>query len=154
MSERKAAEKIENEEIIRQRQIAQRIRQNNEIERLKTGKQKQMHVITFGCQQNESDSEKILGMLSEMGYTHTDKKEEADVIIINTCCVRDMVETIPTIISSICSVIDGQASEIISLSAFLLRRNHSVFIVYLIFKDPFYTMKTIITQINSSGDKK
>jgi tRNA-2-methylthio-N6-dimethylallyladenosine synthase len=51
-----------------------------------------MHVITFGCQQNNADSEKIMGMLSEMGYTPTDKKEQADVIIINTCCVRENAE--------------------------------------------------------------
>lgn len=75
-----------------QKEISDRIRQNNELEHLKTGKQKRMHVITFGCQQNESDSEKILGMLSEMGYVNTEKKELADVIIINTCCVRENAE--------------------------------------------------------------
>jgi tRNA-2-methylthio-N6-dimethylallyladenosine synthase len=92
MSERKAAEKIDNEEILRQKQIVRRIKENNELEHQKTGKQKQMRVITFGCQQNNSDSEKIMGMLAEMGYTHTDKKEQADVIIINTCCVRENAE--------------------------------------------------------------
>ncbi|HYF82904.1 MAG TPA: tRNA (N6-isopentenyl adenosine(37)-C2)-methylthiotransferase MiaB [Clostridia bacterium] len=92
MSERKTAEKIDNNELLRQKQITQRIRENNELEQLKTGKQKFMHVITFGCQQNNSDSEKIMGMLAEMGYTHTEKKEQADVIIINTCCVRENAE--------------------------------------------------------------
>lgn len=92
MSERKSPEKIDNNELLKQKQITQRIRQNNEMEHLKTGKQKHMHVITFGCQQNSSDSEKIMGMLAEMGYTHTDKKEQADVIIINTCCVRENAE--------------------------------------------------------------
>jgi tRNA-2-methylthio-N6-dimethylallyladenosine synthase len=92
MSERKAPDKIGNEEILRQKQIAQRIRENNELEQQKTGKQKLMHVITFGCQQNNSDSEKIMGMLSEMGYTHTDNKVQADLIIINTCCVRENAE--------------------------------------------------------------
>lgn len=92
MSERKASEKIDNEELLRQKHITLRIRENNELEHLKTGKQKFMHVITFGCQQNNSDSEKIMGMLAEMGYTHTEKKEQADVIIINTCCVRENAE--------------------------------------------------------------
>lgn len=92
MSERKSPEKIDNNELLKQKQITQRIRQNNEMEHLKTGKQKHMHVITFGCQQNSSDSEKIMGMLAEMGYTHTYKKEQADVIIINTCCVRENAE--------------------------------------------------------------
>ncbi|MHB1391809.1 MAG: tRNA (N6-isopentenyl adenosine(37)-C2)-methylthiotransferase MiaB [Clostridia bacterium] len=92
MSERKAPEKIDNDELLKQKQITLRIRENNELEHLKTGKQKLMHVITFGCQQNSSDSEKIMGMLAEMGYTHTEKKEHADVIIINTCCVRENAE--------------------------------------------------------------
>ncbi|MGE5633298.1 MAG: tRNA (N6-isopentenyl adenosine(37)-C2)-methylthiotransferase MiaB [Caulobacteraceae bacterium] len=92
MSERKAAVAVSNEELMKQKEIAARIRQNNEMEQLKTGKQKFMHVITFGCQQNNSDSEKIMGLLVQMGYTHIDDKEKADVIIINTCCVRENAE--------------------------------------------------------------
>lgn len=92
MSERKAPAKIDQEELLRQKQITQRVRKNNELENLKTGRQKLMHIITFGCQQNNSDSEKIMGMLSEMGYTHTENKKQADVIIINTCCVRENAE--------------------------------------------------------------
>ena len=47
---------------------------------------------TFGCQQNESDTEKINGMLSDMGFKQTDIREEADVIIYNTCAVREHAE--------------------------------------------------------------
>jgi len=46
-------------------------------------------VITFGCQQNVSDSEHLKGMLVNMGYTLTEKEEEADFIIFNTCAVRE-----------------------------------------------------------------
>lgn len=92
MSERKAPERIDSKELMKQKQITLRIRENNELEHLKTGRQKRMHVITFGCQQNNSDSEKIMGMLSKMGYTYTDKKEQAEIIIINTCCVRENAE--------------------------------------------------------------
>ena len=46
-------------------------------------------VITFGCQQNVSDSEKLKGMLSLMGYTITEDEKEADFIIFNTCAVRE-----------------------------------------------------------------
>lgn len=49
-------------------------------------------VITFGCQQNVSDSEKLKGMLSAMGYTITDNETEADFIIFNTCAVRGHAE--------------------------------------------------------------
>ena len=43
----------------------------------------------MGCQLNENDSEKISGMLEEMGYSKTDKIEDANVVAFNTCCVRE-----------------------------------------------------------------
>ncbi|MDR0861806.1 MAG: tRNA (N6-isopentenyl adenosine(37)-C2)-methylthiotransferase MiaB [Oscillospiraceae bacterium] len=49
-------------------------------------------VMTFGCQQNEADSERLRGMLLEMGYAMTGASEDADVIIINTCAVREHAE--------------------------------------------------------------
>ncbi len=49
-------------------------------------------VITFGCQQNVSDSERLKGMLSECGYDITDEMNEADFIIFNTCAVREHAE--------------------------------------------------------------
>ena len=49
-------------------------------------------VITFGCQQNVSDSEKLKGMLWSCGYTITEDIEEADFIIFNTCAVRGHAE--------------------------------------------------------------
>jgi len=53
---------------------------------------KKAHVITYGCKQNENDSEKIRGMLSGMGYTICTIVDEADVVIFNTCAVRDNAE--------------------------------------------------------------
>ena len=49
-------------------------------------------ILTFGCQLNENDSEKICGMVEQMGYTKTDKIEEANLAIFNTCCVRENAE--------------------------------------------------------------
>ncbi len=46
-------------------------------------------VRTFGCQQNVADSERIKGMLAEMGFGFTDEAEEADFILFNTCAVRE-----------------------------------------------------------------
>lgn len=46
-------------------------------------------VRTFGCQQNVSDSEHIKGMLAEMGFAFTEEPEEADLILFNTCAVRE-----------------------------------------------------------------
>ena len=47
---------------------------------------------TFGCQQNEADTERIAGMLAEMGYVRTQDAAEADVIVVNTCAVREHAE--------------------------------------------------------------
>lgn len=49
-------------------------------------------VETFGCQMNVRDSETIKGWLSEIGYTAAECKETADLILYNTCCVRDHAE--------------------------------------------------------------
>lgn len=49
-------------------------------------------ITTFGCQMNVHDSERMAGMLAEMGYTEASSLEEADLILINTCCVRENAE--------------------------------------------------------------
>lgn len=49
-------------------------------------------VITFGCQQNEADSEILRGHLSDMGYGFTDTPAAADIVLINTCAVREHAE--------------------------------------------------------------
>ena len=46
----------------------------------------------MGCQLNENDSEKLCGMLEEMGYTKTENQKEADLALFNTCCVRENAE--------------------------------------------------------------
>ena len=46
----------------------------------------------MGCQLNENDSEKLCGMLEEMGYTKTENQKEADLSLFNTCCVRENAE--------------------------------------------------------------
>ncbi len=48
---------------------------------------------TFGCQQNEADTQQIAGMLEEMGYAPADRAEDADVIVINTCAIREHAES-------------------------------------------------------------
>ena len=50
------------------------------------------YVETYGCQQNEADSERIRGILSESGYDITDKAEGADVVVMNTCAIREHAE--------------------------------------------------------------
>ena len=50
------------------------------------------HIESYGCQMNEHDSEKLAGMLEDMGYTKADDKSCADFIIFNTCCIREHAE--------------------------------------------------------------
>ncbi len=49
-------------------------------------------IQTFGCQMNAHDSEKLLGMLREMGYEEASEEKNADFVIYNTCCVRENAE--------------------------------------------------------------
>lgn len=50
------------------------------------------YIKTYGCQMNVHESEKLAGMLMSLGYTETDKMENADLIVFNTCCIRDGCE--------------------------------------------------------------
>ncbi|MDD4494402.1 MAG: tRNA (N6-isopentenyl adenosine(37)-C2)-methylthiotransferase MiaB [Eubacteriales bacterium] len=68
---------------------------NDYIQRLETinsGKGKKYYIKTLGCQLNENDSEKLAGMLLRMGYTATGDIKESDIIVYNTCTVRENAE--------------------------------------------------------------
>ncbi len=53
---------------------------------------KHFHVTTFGCQMNEHDSERMKGMLTSLGYTETDHRHDADLILFNTCSIREKAD--------------------------------------------------------------
>ena len=50
------------------------------------------HIVTYGCQMNVHESEKIAGILHRMGYEETNTNEDADIIVFNTCCIRENAE--------------------------------------------------------------
>ncbi|MCR5834269.1 MAG: tRNA (N6-isopentenyl adenosine(37)-C2)-methylthiotransferase MiaB [Selenomonadaceae bacterium] len=56
------------------------------------GMDKKLKILTYGCQMNVADSERMAGLLSTIGYTLTENLEDADLILINTCCVRGTAE--------------------------------------------------------------
>ncbi len=56
------------------------------------GMNKKLKLITYGCQMNVADSERMAGLLAQIGYTLTDDTDAADLILINTCCVRATAE--------------------------------------------------------------
>ena len=62
------------------------------LKKINEGKNLKYNVFTMGCQLNENDSEKICGMAEKMGYTKTENIADADLVIYNTCCVRENAE--------------------------------------------------------------
>src|SRR5205085_6725612 len=53
---------------------------------------KRYHVTTFGCQMNEHDSERMKGMLESLGYTEATSRADADLILFNTCSIREKAD--------------------------------------------------------------
>ena len=64
----------------------------NKIKIINKNSKKYYNIFTMGCQLNENDSEKIAGMLEEMGYIYTDDLDISNIYILNTCCVRENAE--------------------------------------------------------------
>ena len=54
--------------------------------------QEKYHIVTYGCQMNVHESEKIAGVLYAMGYRETSTLTDADIIVFNTCCIRENAE--------------------------------------------------------------
>ena len=59
---------------------------------LNEGKNLKYCILTMGCQLNENDSEKLCGMMESMNYSKTENLSEANLIVFNTCCVRENAE--------------------------------------------------------------
>ena len=62
------------------------------VRRINGEKRPKAYVLTFGCQQNEADSERVRGMAEEMGYEISDTHIGADLIVVNTCAIREHAE--------------------------------------------------------------
>lgn len=76
------------EELNIQKEFSQKVKEMY----IEKGKIPKALVETYGCQQNENDSERIKGMLSAMGFVFTDDRNDADLILFNTCAVREGAE--------------------------------------------------------------
>ena len=57
------------------------------VKKLNSGKNMKYAIYTMGCQLNENDSEKLIGIMEKMGYTKSKDIKNADLYVINTCCV-------------------------------------------------------------------
>ena len=76
---------VSQEEMLRQREIMHQVRELKKRPR-------SYHIVSMGCQMNNRDSESIAGMLEEMGMRKETVREQADLILYNTCCVRENAE--------------------------------------------------------------
>ena len=74
------------EEIKCQKEYIEKVRKENKNKNLKYS------ILTMGCRLNENDSEKLCGMLEQMGYTKAQDIKESDLVLFNTCCVRENAE--------------------------------------------------------------
>ena len=83
---------VEAAEIERQKAFLYKIKEINNNFYIKNGRKPLANTETYGCQQNENDTERIRGMLSDAGYNFCDKAEDADLVIYNTCAVRENAE--------------------------------------------------------------
>ena len=77
-------EKVSQEEIQKQYDYMKKIKDMHEV--------RKYFVYTMGCKLNENDSEKISGMLLKMGYIEASEIEEANIVVFNTCCIRENAE--------------------------------------------------------------
>ena len=67
---------------------------NNTLNTLRplTGSGRKLYIETYGCQMNVGDSEIVVSIMQDEGYRYTESLEEADIVLINTCSIRDNAE--------------------------------------------------------------
>ena len=73
-------------------EIEEQLSYIEKVAKINEGKNYTYYILTMGCQLNENDSEKISGMIEQMGYKKTENPKEADLNLFNTCCVRENAE--------------------------------------------------------------
>ena len=112
---------------------------NNELSKI--GMNKKYHIITYGCQANVRDSETIAAILEDMSFTKTDDMNQADIILLNTCAIREnahnkvfgmigrvkhLKETEPNILLAVCGCMAQEVSVVDELE----RKKKTVDIVF------------------------
>ncbi len=113
---------ISPQEIQAQLDICEEIRKIVESSEVK---QPLAFVDTYGCQQNEADSEKLRGYLRKMGYEFTRNEKEAQIIVINTCAIRDHAEQ--KVFGNVGALIHGKRAnpkQLICLCGCMMQQEH------------------------------
>jgi tRNA-2-methylthio-N6-dimethylallyladenosine synthase len=86
------AKTVTQEQMREQASFIMKLKESNQRFAAENGRTRLALTETYGCQQNENDTERIRGMLREAGFDFTDDSNEADVVIYNTCAVRENAE--------------------------------------------------------------
>ena len=136
------------------------IRYNMDERLIGLGEGKYYHLKTYGCQGNLADSEKMAGLLEKMGYQKTDNDETADVIIFNTCAIRENAENRvfgelgriknlkkvkPSLIMALCGCM-AQEEKVVEALKKKYPQVDIVFGTHNIHKLPLYLEETILKQ--------
>ncbi|NLO38262.1 MAG: tRNA (N6-isopentenyl adenosine(37)-C2)-methylthiotransferase MiaB [Ruminiclostridium sp.] len=125
MNNNKPAETIE-DTIQRQYACIDKVREINNEKAGHEGRQPTYDVRIFGCQMNEHDAEKLTGMLEEMGYTKAAEGEQADVIVFETCCVRENAELKVYGHLGLLKPSEGDKRSIIAITGCMMQQPHIV----------------------------
>ena len=88
----KKSNTVSPEEMEKQRQYSAFVRAASNRYATENGEAPKVFILTLGCQQNEADSERLAGMAVDMGYEMTDAPENASLIVVNTCAIREHAE--------------------------------------------------------------
>ena len=91
-SRRRAPKELSPDQTERQKLFAQQVAQMHRAAGRCGESAPLCYIQTFGCQQNEADSEQMAGLASLMGYAHTDDPAQAKLILVNTCAIREHAE--------------------------------------------------------------
>lgn len=92
MEERKMGNRVSPEEMEAQGRFIEQIKEINKTYTDSTGEARKAYILTLGCQQNEADSEKLGGMAEAMGYEVVQSPDQASLILVNTCAIREHAE--------------------------------------------------------------
>ena len=116
---------IETKEIDLQKDYIKKLKEYTEKFRERYNRAPLANTETYGCQQNENDTERIRGVLSEAGYEFTDIAEEADLVIYNTCAVRENAEQkVFGRIGILKHIKEGRPEMIIGLCGCMVQQEH------------------------------
>ncbi|ULL17256.1 tRNA (N6-isopentenyl adenosine(37)-C2)-methylthiotransferase MiaB [Paenibacillus sp. H1-7] len=136
------------------------------------GKDKYYLIQTYGCQMNEHDTETIMGLLEQMGYKATDDRTQADVILLNTCAIRENAEDKvfgelghlkhlkaekPSLVLGVCGCMSQEeavVNRIMQKHAFvdLIFGTHNIHRLPFLLKEAFFSKEIVIEVWSKEGD--